>query len=137
LSVPIQFGVTVSFHIIFPAITIGLASYLAVLEGLRLSDAVYRDLYRFWSKIFAAHSPAANGFHQTHTCRECSLVSLWFLPLLRPIVRKSLEDLVKVGLAEKTSVKYGNNTKTLLRRRDAQIVGQTSVSGPANLVNLA
>ena len=30
----IQFGFTISFHIIFPAITIGLASYLAVLEGL-------------------------------------------------------------------------------------------------------
>lgn len=29
----IQFGFTVSFHIIFPAITIGLASYLVVLEG--------------------------------------------------------------------------------------------------------
>ncbi|MBD9527449.1 cytochrome ubiquinol oxidase subunit I, partial [Paracoccus sp. PAR01] len=30
----VQFGFTVSFHIVFPAITIGLASYLAVLEGL-------------------------------------------------------------------------------------------------------
>jgi hypothetical protein len=37
---------------------------------------------------------------------------------------ESPEDLVKVGLAEKTSVKYGNNTKTLLRRRDAQIGGR-------------
>ena len=53
----IQFGFTVSFHIIFPAITIGLASYLAVLEGLWLwkRDAVYRDLYHFWSKIFAVN----------------------------------------------------------------------------------
>jgi hypothetical protein len=51
-------------------------------------------------------------------------------------VLKALEDLVKVGLAEKSLVKYGNNTKTLLRRRDAQIVGQASASGPANLVNL-
>ena len=51
----IQFGFTVSFHILFPAITIGLASYLAVLEGLWLAtrDAVYRDLYHFWSKVFA------------------------------------------------------------------------------------
>ena len=54
----------------------------------------------------------------------------------RATVLKALEDLVKVGLAEKSLVKYGNNTKTLLRRRDAQIVGQASVSGPANLVNL-
>lgn len=53
----IQFGFTVSFHIIFPAITIGLASYLAVLEGLWLwkKDKVYRDLYHFWSKIFAVN----------------------------------------------------------------------------------
>ena len=53
----IQFGFTISFHIIFPAITIGLASYLVVLEGLWLwkADAVYRDLYHFWSKIFAVN----------------------------------------------------------------------------------
>ena len=29
----LQFAFTVSFHIVFPAFTIGLASYLAVLEG--------------------------------------------------------------------------------------------------------
>jgi len=53
----IQFGFTVSFHIIFPAITIGLASYLAVLEGLWVwrKDTVYRDLYHFWSRIFAVN----------------------------------------------------------------------------------
>ncbi|SFU19633.1 cytochrome ubiquinol oxidase subunit I [Pseudomonas marincola] len=53
----IQFAFTISFHIIFPAITIGLASYLAVLEGLWLKteQPVYRDLYHFWSKIFAVN----------------------------------------------------------------------------------
>ena len=53
----IQFGFTISFHIIFPAITIGLASYLAVLEGLwlRTRATVYRDLYHFWTKIFAVN----------------------------------------------------------------------------------
>ncbi len=53
----IQFGFTISFHIIFPAITIGLGSYLAVLEGLWLlrKDAVYLDLYHFWSKAFAVN----------------------------------------------------------------------------------
>ncbi len=51
----IQFAFTVSFHILFPAFTIGLASYLAVLEGLwlRTGRDVYRDLFRFWVKIFA------------------------------------------------------------------------------------
>ncbi|PST68612.1 cytochrome D ubiquinol oxidase subunit I [Shewanella algae] len=53
----IQFAFTVSFHIIFPAITIGLASYLAVLEGLWLKkrNPVYKQLYHFWSKVFAVN----------------------------------------------------------------------------------
>jgi cytochrome bd ubiquinol oxidase subunit I len=53
----IQFAFTVSFHIIFPAITIGLATYLAVLEGLWLKTrhSDYKDLYDFWSKIFAVN----------------------------------------------------------------------------------
>ena len=34
----LQFAFTISFHIIFPAFTIGLASYLAVLEALWLAD---------------------------------------------------------------------------------------------------
>ncbi|MNM38447.1 Cytochrome bd-I ubiquinol oxidase subunit 1 [compost metagenome] len=53
----IQFAFTVTFHIIFPAITIGLASFLAVLEGLWLwkKDNAYLDLYHFWSKIFAVN----------------------------------------------------------------------------------
>ena len=51
----IQFAFTISFHIIFPALTIGLASFLAVLEGLWLwtRKGVYLDLYHFWLKIFA------------------------------------------------------------------------------------
>ncbi len=51
----VQFGFTVSFHIIFPSITIGLASYLAVLEflWLRTGRMVYQDLYHFWVKVFA------------------------------------------------------------------------------------
>lgn len=53
----IQFAFTVSFHIIFPAITIGLASFLAVLEGLWLKtrNSDYKVLYHFWSKIFAVN----------------------------------------------------------------------------------
>jgi cytochrome bd ubiquinol oxidase subunit I len=51
----IQFGFTISFHFIFPAFSIGLASYLAVLEGLWLKTGhgVYANLYRYWLKIFA------------------------------------------------------------------------------------
>ena len=51
----LQFAFTISAHIIFPAISIGLANYLAVLEGLwlRTGRVVYRQLFFFWSKIFA------------------------------------------------------------------------------------
>lgn len=51
----IQFAFTVSFHIIFPSFTIGLASWLAVLEWrwLRTDNPVYADVYGMWVKIFA------------------------------------------------------------------------------------
>ena len=51
----LQFAFTISAHIIFPAMSIGFASYLAVLEGLwlRTGQSVYRELFFFWSKIFA------------------------------------------------------------------------------------
>jgi len=51
----LQFAFTVAFHIIFPSFTIGLASYLAVLEGLwlRNGNPVFKNLYLFWVKIFA------------------------------------------------------------------------------------
>ena len=50
-----QFAFTVAFHIIFPSLTIGLASYLAVLEGLWMLSGrdVYMRVYRYWLKIFA------------------------------------------------------------------------------------
>ena len=51
----IQFAFTVSFHIVFPAFSIGLASYLAVLNGLWLMTKrdVYLSLFNYWKKIFA------------------------------------------------------------------------------------
>ncbi len=50
-----QFGFTVAFHIVFPAFSIGLASYLMVLEALwlRTGRQVYLDLFKYWIKIFA------------------------------------------------------------------------------------
>src|ERR1700676_3720618 len=50
-----QFGFTIAFHIIFPAFSIGLASYLAVLEALwlRTGRSVYLDLFQYWVKIFS------------------------------------------------------------------------------------
>ncbi|SFB95631.1 cytochrome d ubiquinol oxidase subunit I [Bosea sp. CRIB-10] len=51
----IQFAFTVSFHIVFPAFTIGLSAYIATLLGLWLKtgDQKFHLLARFWTKIFA------------------------------------------------------------------------------------
>jgi cytochrome d ubiquinol oxidase subunit I len=50
-----QFAFTVSFHIVFPAFSIGLASYLAVLNALWLATgtAAYRELFNYWKTPFA------------------------------------------------------------------------------------
>ena len=51
----IQFAFVVSFHAIFPVFTIGLASYIAVLEGLhfKTGNPAWAKLSRFWIKVFA------------------------------------------------------------------------------------
>lgn len=51
----VQFAFVVSFHIVFPAFTIGLAAWLATLEGAHLATgrAIYRRLFDFWLRIFA------------------------------------------------------------------------------------
>lgn len=51
----VQFTFTVAFHILFPAFTIGLASWLAVVEWrlLKTGDKIYEEVYRMWVKIFA------------------------------------------------------------------------------------
>jgi len=50
----LQFAFTISFHIIFPSLTIGLAAWLTVLEALHLAtgQVTYRKLFEFWLKIF-------------------------------------------------------------------------------------
>ena len=51
----IQFAFVVSFHIIFPAFTIGLAAWLATIEGMSLATRrpIYRQVFDFWLKVFA------------------------------------------------------------------------------------
>ena len=51
----IQFAFTISFHIIFPAFTIGLAAWLATLEGAHLvtGNPLYRRVFDFWLRVFA------------------------------------------------------------------------------------
>ncbi len=50
-----QFAFTIGFHIVLPAFSIGLASYLAVLEALWLATGrgVYLDLFNYWLRVFA------------------------------------------------------------------------------------
>ncbi|AWK88718.1 cytochrome ubiquinol oxidase subunit I [Azospirillum thermophilum] len=51
----IQFAFTISFHILFPSFTVGLACWIALLEGMWLATGkwLYRSLSEFWTKIFA------------------------------------------------------------------------------------
>lgn len=51
----IQFAFLVTFHIIFPSFTIGLAAWLAVIEGMSQATgkAIYRKIFDFWRKVFA------------------------------------------------------------------------------------
>jgi cytochrome d ubiquinol oxidase subunit I len=51
----IQFAFVISFHIIFPAFTLGLAAWLATIEGARLvtGNMLYRRVFDFWLKVFA------------------------------------------------------------------------------------
>jgi cytochrome d ubiquinol oxidase subunit I len=50
-----QFAITISFHIVLAALTIGLANFLMVLEALWLwrRQSIYLDVYRYWLKVFA------------------------------------------------------------------------------------
>ena len=51
----IQFAFVVCFHAIFPVFTIGLASFIAVLEALSLKtgNPVWQRLSKFWIQVFA------------------------------------------------------------------------------------
>ncbi|WP_048307872.1 cytochrome ubiquinol oxidase subunit I [Halomonas sp. PR-M31] len=51
----LQFAFVIAFHAIFPAFTIGLASFLALLYGLyvKTSNTIWEQLAQFWTKVFA------------------------------------------------------------------------------------
>ena len=51
----LQFAFVISFHIIFPAFTIGLAAWLATIEGARLAtgNALYRRVVDFWLEVMS------------------------------------------------------------------------------------
>lgn len=50
----VQFAFTVSIHAIFATMSIGLAMFLAIVEGFfrKTRDALYLKVYRFWLSIF-------------------------------------------------------------------------------------
>ena len=51
----LQFAFVIAFHILLPAFTVGLASFIVLLEGLQLirGDPLYLRLSVFWTRIFA------------------------------------------------------------------------------------
>ncbi|MFN3234154.1 MAG: cytochrome ubiquinol oxidase subunit I [Gammaproteobacteria bacterium] len=51
----IQFAFTISFHILFPAFSIGMVTFLTVMEGMYLKTGklLYRNICKFWTKVFA------------------------------------------------------------------------------------
>lgn len=51
----IQFGLTISFHYIYPPLSIGLGVVLVLMEGmwLRTGKTIYHQMARFWTKVFA------------------------------------------------------------------------------------
>ena len=51
----IQFATTITFHILFPAFSIGLATFIAIMEGmwLKTNNPLYLNICKFWTKIFA------------------------------------------------------------------------------------
>src|SRR5213075_2563431 len=53
----IQFALTIMFHYLFPPLSIGLGAIMVIMEGmyLRTADAVYHNMTRFWSRVFAVN----------------------------------------------------------------------------------
>ena len=87
----VQFAITTMFHILFPALTIGLSLYLVVVEFLWLvtKQELYYRMYRFWAKIFAINFAvgAVSGIvlefeFGTNFSRFSQAVSNVFSPLL-------------------------------------------------------
>ena len=62
----LQFAFTISFHIIFPSFSIGLAAWLTILEALRMATgrSVYRVVFEFWFKIFGVRD--GSGVRHRH-----------------------------------------------------------------------
>ena len=62
----IQFAFVITFHIIFPAFTIGLAAWLATIEGMSLAtgNPVYRRVFDFWLRASRSRSDGGRLGHR-------------------------------------------------------------------------
>src|SRR5271157_5866512 len=77
----LQFAWVIAWHFLLPAFTIGLASFIAVLEGLHLATGreIYFRISTFWIKIFAV------SFHGSRV-RDHHALSAWHE--LEPLFRR-------------------------------------------------
>jgi hypothetical protein len=76
----LQFAFTIIWHIIFPPFTIGLSAYIATLcvMWMRTGKEHYRELARFWTKIFVINSPLLLARARPNTVVESSLSGVVF-----------------------------------------------------------
>ena len=109
----LQFAFTVSFHIVFPAFTIGLASYLAVLEALWLftGRGVYLALFNYWKKIFALelrHGRRVGHRHELPVRHQLERVLRQDRPGARPAdgLRGAVRLLPRGGLPRRHAVRH-------------------------------
>ena len=83
-----QFAFTIGFHIVLPAFSIGLASYLMVLEALwlRTGRQVYLDVFQYWLKIFAVVLRDGRGVGAGHVATSSARTGRVFADKAGPIV---------------------------------------------------
>ena len=64
----LHFAFTVTFHYLFPQLTMGLAPLIVVLMtlGLRYKDETYKQAARFWARIFGINFAAGRGHRHPH-----------------------------------------------------------------------
>ena len=113
----LQFAFTIGFHILWPTFTIGLACFIALLSGLwwRTGRTVYRDLMRFWLRIFAL----AFGMPGTYARRRRNAVfprgsTMWPGLTFTCNSRASTEEMIPPSHKQSgyTILWYGNSSPT-------------------------
>jgi hypothetical protein len=75
----LQFAFVISFHIIFPAFTIGLAAWLATIEGVRFAtgNLVYRRVFDFWLRCQRQSKIASAGRSKNASRKRFGAIVAW------------------------------------------------------------